>query len=102
MRCIEVESEHLRKSDTVSNLFGKISSLPEKLFGHAISLEDILLIGLIILLFAERRREKELSPETCSKPPTGNGSGLGAITDLLGKLGESDMLILMLIYLLMN
>lgn len=59
MRCIEVESEHLRKNDSITSLFGKISSLPEKLFGRAISFEDLLLIGLIILLFMERRREKK-------------------------------------------
>lgn len=97
-----MESEHLRKNDSISNIFGKISSLPEKLLGRAISFEDILLIGLIILLFMERRREKEESkPEEKPKQP-GSGLGLGSLTDLLEKCGESDMLMMMLIYLLLN
>lgn len=98
-----MESEHLRKNDSISGLFGKISSLPEKLFGRAISFEDILLIGLIILLFMERRREKEEQKPQQSKPQSsGGGLGLGSLTDLLGKMGESDMLMMMLIYLLLN
>ncbi len=87
MRCVIVESEHESKSKNIL----------KNLLGRNIDLDELLIAGLIFLLLFQRKgqdKEKE-------KDKTSSLLKLDGIKDVLGKMADNDILILMLIYLLL-
>lgn len=87
MRCVIVESEHESKSKNIL----------KNLLGRNIDLEELLIAGLIFLLLFQRKgQDKEKETE---KAPS--LLKLDGIKDVLGKMADNDILILMLIYLLL-
>lgn len=87
MRCVIVESEHESKSKNIL----------KNLLGRNIDLDELVIAGLIFLLLSQRKgqdkgREKEKGSSLLK---------LDGIKDILGKMADNDILILMLIYLLL-
>jgi hypothetical protein len=82
-----VESEHESKSKNIL----------KNLLGRNIDLDELVIAGLIFLLLSQRKgqdkdREKEKGSSLLK---------LDGIKDILGKMADNDILILMLIYLLL-
>lgn len=87
MRCVIVESEHESKSKNIL----------KNLLERNIDLDELVIAGLIFLLLSQRKgqdkdREKEKGSSLLK---------LDGIKDILGKMADNDILILMLIYLLL-
>jgi hypothetical protein len=87
VRCVIVESEHESKSKNIL----------KNLLGRNIDLDELVIAGLIFLLLSQRKgqdkdREKEKGSSLLK---------LDGIKDILGKMADNDILILMLIYLLL-
>lgn len=87
MRCVIVESEHESKNKNIL----------KNLLGRNIDLDELVIAGLIFLLLSQRKgQDKDTEKE--------KGSSLlklDGIKDLLGKMADNDILIMMLIYLLL-
>lgn len=84
-----MESEHESKNKNIL----------KNLLGRNIDLDELLIAGLIFLLLSQRKgqdKEKEKEKEKASSLLK-----LDGIKDLLGKMADNDILILMLIYLLL-
>ncbi len=87
MRCVIVESEHESKSKNIL----------KNLLGRNIDLDELLIAGLIFLLLFQRKgQDKDKEKDKASSLLK-----LDGIKDILGKMADNDILILMLIYLIL-
>ena len=90
-----MESVHENpKSDTGEGLFRLFGDISQTIFGRKLESEEILLGVLILLLLTNHKRDKA--------PQKNEGSllNMDGIKGILGKLGDKDILAIMLLYIM--
>lgn len=94
-----MESVHENpKKASEAGLFEKLGSLPQAILGRKLEPSDLIIGALIVLLLTDRKKNKEGDSKAKDQ---GLSPVMNGIKEFLEKLGDKDILTLMLLYIMM-
>lgn len=86
------------KPKSVAGIFEKLGSLPKTILGRDLEPGELIIAALIILLLTGHKKDRK--KEESDSKESESFLNLNGIKDFLGKLGDKDILMLMLLYIM--